>query len=50
MTKVLSTIEELKQDTKHVSSIAEIDEEEEVLRAKVREVVAKLKKVSPHTA
>ncbi|KAJ3880960.1 DNA polymerase phi-domain-containing protein [Lentinula edodes] len=46
VTKVLSTIEELKQDTKHVSSIAEIDEEEEVLRAKVREVVAKLKKVS----
>ncbi|KAJ3923602.1 DNA polymerase phi-domain-containing protein [Lentinula edodes] len=46
VTKVLSTIEELKQDTKHVSSIAQIDEEEEVLRAKVREVVVKLKKVS----
>ncbi|KAJ3812332.1 DNA polymerase phi-domain-containing protein [Lentinula aff. lateritia] len=46
VTKVLSTIEELKQDTKHVSYIAEIDEEEEVLRAKVREVVAQLKKVS----
>ncbi|KAJ4480701.1 DNA polymerase phi-domain-containing protein [Lentinula edodes] len=45
VTKVLSTIEELKQE-KHVSSIAEIDKEEEVLRAKVREVVAKLEKVS----
>ncbi|KAE9400753.1 hypothetical protein BT96DRAFT_857021 [Gymnopus androsaceus JB14] len=44
--KVLSTIENLKQDTKHVSAISEIDEEEEAVRLKVKEVVSKLKKVS----
>ncbi|KAJ3791837.1 DNA polymerase phi-domain-containing protein [Lentinula aff. detonsa] len=44
--KVLSSIEELKQDTKHLTSVMEVDEEEEALRLKVREVVAQLKKVS----
>ncbi|KAJ3735465.1 DNA polymerase phi-domain-containing protein [Lentinula guzmanii] len=44
--KVLYSIEELKQDTKHLTSIMEVDEEEETLRLKVREVVAQLKKVS----
>ncbi|KAJ4488037.1 DNA polymerase phi-domain-containing protein [Lentinula aciculospora] len=44
--KVLSTIEELKQDTKHVSSVVEADNEEEALRSKARELVDKLQKVS----
>ncbi|KIK59830.1 hypothetical protein GYMLUDRAFT_44297 [Collybiopsis luxurians FD-317 M1] len=43
--KVLSTIEALKQDSKHVSPIMEIDEDEEALRSKVKEVISKLKKV-----
>ncbi|KAJ3738836.1 DNA polymerase phi-domain-containing protein, partial [Lentinula detonsa] len=44
--KVLFSIEELKQDTKHLTSVMEVDEEEETLRLKVREVAAQLKKVS----
>ncbi|KAJ3845276.1 DNA polymerase phi-domain-containing protein [Lentinula raphanica] len=44
--KVLCTIEELKQDTKHVELIAEVDEEDEALRLKAKDVAARLKKVS----
>ncbi|KAF9069832.1 DNA polymerase phi-domain-containing protein [Rhodocollybia butyracea] len=44
--KVLSTIEDLKQDSKHLSLIQEKDEEEEALRSKVRDVASKLKEIS----
>ncbi|KAF5391416.1 hypothetical protein D9757_001957 [Collybiopsis confluens] len=44
--KVLSSIEELKQDSKYVSSIVELDDEEEALRGKVMKTVSKLNEVS----
>ncbi|KDR81783.1 hypothetical protein GALMADRAFT_221648 [Galerina marginata CBS 339.88] len=44
--KVLSTIELLEEDKKHVKSLAEIDEEEITLRNKARATITKLRKVS----
>ncbi|EGO20980.1 hypothetical protein SERLADRAFT_452123 [Serpula lacrymans var. lacrymans S7.9] len=46
VSKVLSRIEQLEKDTKHVSSLAEDDEEDVALRTRALQVVKKLKKAS----
>jgi len=43
--RVLSTVQQLESDEKHVSRLAELDEEELALHAKSRETIANLKKV-----
>lgn len=43
--KVLATVEELEKDTKHVTPLAEVDEDERALRQKAREVIQRLGKV-----
>jgi DNA polymerase phi len=45
ISKVLSTIEQLEKDSKHVSLLAEFDEDEVALHNKARETIAKLRKV-----
>lgn len=42
---MLSTIDDLEKDTKHVTPLSEVDEEEQALRQKARELIAHLKKV-----
>ena len=46
MSRVLSAIEELEKDTKHVKPLSEPDEEEVEQRQKAREILARLKDVS----
>ncbi|GBE82630.1 hypothetical protein SCP_0410150 [Sparassis crispa] len=46
ISRVLSTIEKLEQDTKHVKPLVEADEEDQRLRSNARQVVERLKKVS----
>lgn len=43
--KVLSTIDLLEQDKKHVETIADIEEEEVALFSKTRQVLSSLKQV-----
>lgn len=43
--KVLSTIESLEGDQKHVKAIADVDEEEAALFTKARQTIVKLRKV-----
>ena len=45
ISKVLNTIEELEKDTKHVTPLTEVDDEEQALREKARELVKRLRKV-----
>ena len=45
--RVLSTIELLEKDTKHVAILAEVDEDDRVLRSKARQLAARLQTVSP---
>lgn len=42
---MLSTIDDLEKDTKHVTPLSEVDEEEQALRQKARELIVRLKKV-----
>ncbi|KAF5365721.1 hypothetical protein D9758_003270 [Tetrapyrgos nigripes] len=46
ISKVLATIDQLKNDSKHASFISEMDEEDEVARLKAKEVLGKLRTVS----
>ncbi|CAL1703687.1 unnamed protein product [Somion occarium] len=46
VSKVLSTIERLDKDTKHVRRIVEAEEEEEELRQKARELASRLSKIT----
>ena len=46
VSRVLSTVEELEKDTKHVKLLSPPDEEEVEQRQKVREILARLKDVS----
>lgn len=46
MSRVLSTIEELEKDTKHVKPLTPPGEEEVEQRQKVREILARLRNVS----
>lgn len=43
--KVLSTIESLEEDKKHVKAIADVDEEEITLFTKARQTIIELRKV-----
>jgi hypothetical protein len=43
--KVLKTIKTLEADTKHISILIEVDEEDQSLRQKAQELVVKLKNV-----
>ena len=43
--RVLSTIEQLEKDTKHVAILTEVDEEDQVLRVKARQLAARLQAV-----
>ena len=43
--KVLETIQRLENDSKHVSSLAEADEDEQQLRVRAREVIETLRAV-----
>ncbi|KAH9842530.1 DNA polymerase phi-domain-containing protein [Rhodofomes roseus] len=43
--RVLSTIEKLEKDPKHVAVLAELDEEDQALRSKARQLAARLKTV-----
>lgn len=45
MAKVLETIQRLENDSKHVSSLAEADEDEQQLRVRAREVIETLREV-----
>ena len=45
MAKVLETIQRLENDSKHVSSLAEADEDEQQLRVRAREVIETLRAV-----
>ncbi|KAM5542581.1 hypothetical protein V8D89_003542 [Ganoderma adspersum] len=45
VSRVLSTIEELEKDTKHIKPLSEVDEEEAEQRQKAREILARLKDV-----
>ena len=45
VSKVLSTIDQLSQDTKHVSLLCDLDDEDKALRAKARELAERLSKV-----
>lgn len=45
ISKVLSTIEQLENDSKHVSLLTELDEEETALHDKARETITELRKV-----
>ncbi|KAI0933631.1 hypothetical protein AcW1_005407 [Taiwanofungus camphoratus] len=46
VSRVLSTIEELEKDTKHARSLVEVDEDEQRLRVKARQVTDRLRQVS----
>ncbi|EKM55908.1 uncharacterized protein PHACADRAFT_256841 [Phanerochaete carnosa HHB-10118-sp] len=46
ISRVLTTIGELEKDTKHVTALSEIDEEELALRQKARELTERLREVS----
>ncbi len=46
MSRVLSTVEEVEKDTKHVKPLSETDEDEAEQRQKAREILARLKDVS----
>ncbi|TFK42972.1 DNA polymerase phi-domain-containing protein [Crucibulum laeve] len=46
VSRVLSTIQELEKDSKHISPLAEIDDSDKVLLSKAREVASRLQKVS----
>ena len=48
ISKVLSTIEELEKDTKHVTLLSEVDEDEQAVRRKARELIERLHKVRAH--
>lgn len=48
ISRVLTTIEELEKDTKHVTALSEIDEEELVLQQKARELIERLHEVREH--
>lgn len=43
--RVLSTIELLEKDTKHVTILTEVDEEDQASRSKARQLTARLKTV-----
>jgi DNA polymerase phi len=43
--KAISTISQLEEDRKHVTLLENVEEEEQVLRAKARETVESLRKV-----
>ncbi|KAI0373319.1 hypothetical protein BV20DRAFT_963165 [Pilatotrama ljubarskyi] len=45
VSRVLSTIEELEKDSKHVRPLSEVDEEEAELRQKAHQILARLKDV-----
>ncbi|KAI0654742.1 DNA polymerase phi-domain-containing protein [Cubamyces menziesii] len=45
VSRVLSTIEELEKDSKHVRPLSEVDEDDAELRQKARQVLARLKDV-----
>ena len=42
---IFDTVEELVKDTKHVTPLTEVDDEEQALREKARELVKRLRKV-----
>ncbi|GJE98126.1 DNA polymerase phi-domain-containing protein [Phanerochaete sordida] len=46
VSKVLSTIEQLEKDTKHATLLSEIDEDEQGIREKARELAERLHKLS----
>ncbi|KAJ3538218.1 hypothetical protein NM688_g6552 [Phlebia brevispora] len=46
VSKVLTTVDELNQDTKHVKLLSEADEEDKALRQKARELAERLNKIS----
>ena len=45
VSKVLSTIDQLNQDAKHVSPLSEVDEEDKAFRKSARELTERMSKV-----
>lgn len=43
--RVLSSIEQLDKDTKHVTRLSEVDEDDQALRQKARELISRLRTV-----
>ncbi|KAL1748073.1 DNA polymerase phi-domain-containing protein [Schizophyllum fasciatum] len=50
VSRILSNIDTLEQDAKHVTPLADIDAEEQQLRTKAKETIAKLRKVEDNDA